>query len=152
MKSALVSEHGVTEAMISDLVHAFYARVRADPDLGPIFEGAIRGVWEPHLQKMCAFWSSVMLTSGRYKGNPMAAHLRHKSIRPFHFDRWLALFRETAQQVCPPDAASAFIDRAERIADSLQRGMFFNPRFATYAGGGNAAAATPTRRAGPGPS
>ena len=63
------------EAMIHALVHGFYARVRADAELGPIFERAIGDHWDTHLATMCDFWSSVMLTSGRYKGNPMMAHV-----------------------------------------------------------------------------
>src|SRR5882757_7907398 len=61
----------ITEENIRRLVDAFYVRVRADSVLGPIFERAIPGDWQPHLEKMYAFWSSVMLTSGRYKGNPV---------------------------------------------------------------------------------
>jgi hemoglobin len=63
----------ITETTIRVLVDAFYARLRRDPTLGPIFTNAIaEGAWPAHLEKMYAFWSSVMLTSGRYKGNPVA--------------------------------------------------------------------------------
>ena len=115
------------EAEIEKLVRAFYARVRADAELGPIFERVIGDDWEPHLQKMFAFWSSVMLMSGRYKGQPMVAHIRLKTARPPHFDRWLALFRQTTDEICAPETAAAFMDRATRIAESLQMGMFFSP-------------------------
>lgn len=115
------------EAEIERLVRAFYARVRADAELGPIFERVIGGNWEPHLARMCDFWSSVMLMSGRYKGQPMLAHMRLKEVRRDHFDRWLVLFRETALEICRPDVAEAFMERAARIAESLQMGMFFNP-------------------------
>jgi hemoglobin len=74
---------------------------------------------------MCDFWSSVMLMSGRYKGNPMIAHMRLKMVRPEHFERWLALFVETAGEVCPPPAAEAFVGRANNVARSLQLGMFY---------------------------
>ena len=67
----------ITEQDIERLVPEFYARVRADAVLGPIFDGAIED-WPHHLEKLKAFWSSVMLTSGRYKGQPMVAHLRHQ--------------------------------------------------------------------------
>jgi hemoglobin len=113
---------GVTEAMIESLVHAFYAKVRQDPELGPIF-GAVITDWGPHLQKMCNFWSSVTLMSGRYHGTPMPAHARLVGVGPDHFGRWLQLFEETAGEVCPPEAAALFIDRARRIAQSLQMGM-----------------------------
>lgn len=106
------------------LVRSFYAKVRADGVLGPIFEQAIGDDWEPHLKKMCAFWSSVMRMTGRYKGKPMVAHLRLKQVGPEHFEHWLALFRATARDVCAAEVSDLFIDRAERIAESLQLGMF----------------------------
>jgi hemoglobin len=108
--------------MIHALVHAFYARVREDPSLGPIFNGAIRD-WNEHLDKLCAFWSSVTLMSGRYKGTPMQAHAALPAVDARHFQRWLALFAETARMHCPPAAAALFVDRAERIAQSLQMGI-----------------------------
>lgn len=113
---------GVTEPMIHGLVHNFYARVRADDLLGPIFNGAIDD-WDHHLEKLCAFWSSVTLMTGRYKGAPMKVHAELPDISAEHFERWLALFRETAGDLCPPDAAALFIDRAERIAQSLELGI-----------------------------
>jgi hemoglobin len=116
-----------SEDEIERLVRRFYQRIRADETLGPIFARAIGDDWEPHLQKMFAFWSSVMLMTGRYKGQPMATHMQIKSIVPAHFDRWLALFRQTAQELCDAETAAAFIQRAERIANSLKLGMFFNP-------------------------
>lgn len=113
---------GVDEAMIERLVHAFYAKVRVDPALGPIFNGAIAD-WEPHLARMCEFWSSVILMTGRYKGNPMAAHIRVGGIRPTHFARWLHLFQTTAAEVCPPEAAALFDAKARQIAQSLELGI-----------------------------
>jgi hemoglobin len=115
----------ISEDMVKTLVHAFYARIREDVVLGPIFSRVIGDNWTSHLAKMCDFWSSVMLMSGRYKGNPMIAHMRLKMVRPEHFERWLGLFQETAQEVCPPDIAALFRTRAENIARSLQLGMFF---------------------------
>jgi hemoglobin len=113
---------GITEPMIHGLVHAFYDRIRSDPELGPIFDRAITN-WPEHLAKMCDFWSSVVLMSGRYKGRPMVVHAGLPGIGPAHFDRWLALFRLTAGDICSPAAAGLFIDRAERIAQSLQLGI-----------------------------
>jgi hemoglobin len=113
---------GVDEAMIHRLVHAFYGKVRTDPALGPIFNGAISD-WDVHLARMCDFWSSVMLMTGRFKGNPMAAHIRVGGIRPTHFARWLHLFRQTAAETCPPEVAAVFDAKAQNIARSLQMGI-----------------------------
>ena len=112
---------GVTEPMIHALVHAFYDKVRADEVLGPIFAAKIED-WGPHLGKMCDFWSSVTLMSGRYHGTPMIAHAR-LPIEAGHFDRWLRLFEQTAGEVCPPEAAALFVARSRRIAQSLQMGI-----------------------------
>jgi hemoglobin len=112
---------------LKTLVDVFYARVRTDPELGPIFNDAI-GDWPEHLEKLTAFWSSVMLTSGRYKGNPMMAHLKHvRRITPALFDRWLALWARTTSDVMSPAAAAALQEKAQRISESLQYAMFQRP-------------------------
>lgn len=116
-----------TEPQIAALVYRFYGKVRADAELGPIFADAI-AEWDPHLTKMCEFWSSVMRMSGRYKGNPMAAHLRLEAVKPEHFQRWLALFAETARETCAPELAAAFEAKAHNIARSLEMGMFYRPQ------------------------
>jgi hemoglobin len=111
--------------MIAELVDAFYARVRADTLLGPVFDGAVKD-WSDHLGRMRDFWSSVTLMSGRYKGKPIPAHVKLADIGAAHFERWLDLFFETAREVCPPQAAAVFASRAERIAESLQLGIAFH--------------------------
>lgn len=114
-------ETSIDEAMIDRLVRGFYARVREDALIGPIFAARITD-WEPHLQRMSAFWSSVALMTGRYHGQPMQKHLP-LPIDGRHFDRWLLLFEATARELCPPKAADHFIERARRIAESLELGI-----------------------------
>ena len=107
------------------MVPAFYERVRQDPVLGPIFNGAIDD-WPHHLGKLQDFWSSVMLTTGRYKGQPMVAHVRHaEHMADDKFARWLALWREVSGELLSPAAATAFQQKADRIAESLQLGVQF---------------------------
>ena len=115
------AETGIDEALISTLVHEFYRTIRADEFLGPIFEARVED-WDSHLDRMCAFWSSVALMSGRYHGEPMAKHLP-LPVDGAHFDRWLELFEATCRRVCPPKAAEHFIVRARRIAESLELGI-----------------------------
>ena len=115
--AALMAQTGLDEDILRNLVHGFYARVRADAVLGPIFAERIAD-WPPHLDRMVAFWSSVALMTGRYHGAPVPAHAT-LPVTWAHFDRWLALFRETAREVCPPEGAAHVIERAERIARSL---------------------------------
>jgi hemoglobin len=120
-----VGQQHIDEAGLERLIPLFYDRVRADPELGPVFNDAV-GDWPEHLEKLVAFWSSVMLTSGRYKGNPMVAHLKHKArITPAMFERWLALWAETTAETMPPAAAAALQAKAARIAESLQLALYF---------------------------
>ena len=116
---------GIDEAALSNVVHTFYGKVREDAELGPVFSYAISD-WPHHLGKMVDFWSSVMLTTGRYKGNPVMMHIKHKPrITPALFDRWLELWRETTDELLPAEGAAALQAKAERIAESLQLAMFF---------------------------
>jgi len=115
-----------SEPQIEELVATFYARIRKDPDLGPIFSEAIGEDWGPHLRTMCSFWSSVMLTSGKYKGRPIPAHLKLSGIEPAHFARWLALFEATTADLFPPPLAAAFVERARKIAESFKLAFAFH--------------------------
>lgn len=117
----------ISEDAIHRLVDTFYGKVRTDPELAPVFHRAIPGDWEPHLATMRAFWSSVMLTSGRYKGNPMIKHMRLEGMQPQLFTRWLALFGEACEELFEPEIGEAFRIRAARIAESLKLGLFYKP-------------------------
>lgn len=113
-----ITQGQITEGQISELVDGFYGKVRYDPMLGPIFAAAIGDDWTLHLAKMKAFWSTVVLASRTYKGNPMVAHLALPRLTRGHFDRWLALWRETVAEICG-EAGDIFVWKAEMIADRL---------------------------------
>ncbi len=117
----IARQTGIDAAMINRLVHTFYGKVRQDEVLAPVFTARISD-WEPHLVRMCEFWSSVALMTGIYHGRPMEKHLP-LPVDARHFDRWLRLFGETAGEVCPAAAAAHFIERAARIAQSLEMGI-----------------------------
>lgn len=112
---------GIDESMIERLVRDFYARIREDALLGPIFDARIQD-WEPHLQRMCSFWSSVVLSSGVYHGQPMRMHLP-LPVEGRHFDHWLELFEQTARELFSEQIADYFLERARRIATSLEMGI-----------------------------
>ncbi len=117
----------VDDAGLRALVEEFYRRVRADAELGPIFNDAIHD-WPDHLGRLTDFWHSVMLTSGRYKGQPVPVHVKHKDrITPELFQRWLNLWAATTNELVEPEAAAAFQEKAGRIAESLQLAMFYRP-------------------------
>ncbi|MBP1886061.1 DUF1971 domain-containing protein [Sinorhizobium mexicanum] len=110
------------EREIPKILARFYERVRADAELGPVF--AIVADWDEHLGRLSEFWSSVMLTTGRYKGNPVSMHMIHaERIRPEMFDRWLALWRLTTSEMLPQSLATEMQAKATRIASRLSRAI-----------------------------
>jgi hemoglobin len=122
MKIDQISEDGIRR-----LVDGFYGKVRADTELAPIFDRAIPGDWDLHLATMRDFWSSVMLKSGRYKGNPVAVHLRIEGMESRLFDRWLEIFSETCGELFDESLAETLRAKALRIAESLKLALFYRP-------------------------
>ncbi|WP_084398130.1 group III truncated hemoglobin [Henriciella aquimarina] len=115
---------GIDDAFISKLVDTFYARVRAHPRLGPIFNGEIDD-WDAHLAKLKDFWASVAMNAGRYSGKPVPAHFKLQGITREDFQTWLGLFQATLEDLADSEETVAyFMQRAERIAQSLQLAMF----------------------------
>lgn len=117
MMAGIIERSGIDEK----LIHAFYAKVRKDSLLKPIFEQRIVN-WEPHLQRTCAFWSSFALMSGVYHAQPMEKYPT-LSIDALNFGRRLALFEDSAHQACPATAATPFIQRARRVIEKLRLGI-----------------------------
>lgn len=113
---------------ISTLVHEFYAGVRADPELGPVFNAAIDD-WEPHLARMVEFWSTTMLGTRSFQGNVYGKHMALPRVQPQHFQRWLALFQASVDRLFEPAVAEEFRIVASRIAQSLQYGLFGQVHF-----------------------
>lgn len=119
IKLAAAEEIGVDAAFIDDLVEAFYAKVREDALLGPIFAEHIAD-WPPHLARMKAFWRSVLHNSGEFSGNPTLKHLAIPGLEFRHFSRWLDLFYQTLREAEGRRAARELVGgRARMIADSL---------------------------------
>ncbi|MGJ8561204.1 MAG: group III truncated hemoglobin [Litorimonas sp.] len=117
----------IDEAAIETVVRAFYANVRKDSLLAPIFATKIADQdWPNHLDHIVDFWSSIFLKTGRFKGNPMRKHLAIDGLSPEHFTRWLSLFKDTADKVLLPEQSKVMHSMAQRIAQSLQMGLAFH--------------------------
>lgn len=117
-----------TESQIDRLVEDFYAKVRLDPRLGPVFERAMGADgWPAHLAVLKVFWSSVLRRTGQYKGSPMAVHAQVPDLTEDLFETWLALFHATCAEVFDAERARQAGAAAERIARSLKLGLFFRP-------------------------
>jgi len=108
---------GVTEDQIAQLVDTFYARVREDDLIGPIFETHVAD-WDKHLSKMKRFWSSSVLRTGTYSGRPFEAHRKIPGLEQRHFDRWQSIFAEVTERVVP-QASDVFQDLGRRMGVSM---------------------------------
>ncbi|MGH6809455.1 MAG: group III truncated hemoglobin [Ensifer adhaerens] len=124
--SATLLPTTISEELLKAIVHDFYGRIRRDPLLGPIFNTRIGEHWDLHLSTLVDFWSSMALRSGRYGGKPHVAH-QGLDLSPEHFQHWLEVFEATVLQHCTGEAADFLLDRARRIADSLQIGLNIGP-------------------------
>lgn len=121
-----VAPHGLDEEVVVRVVDGFYAKIRSDPLLAPVFNAVIADErWPHHLRTMYDFWSSMLLGTGRYEGRPLPKHMS-LPLADAHFIRWLALFRETVEVVCVPAVAALFVDRAERVAQSFRLSLAFH--------------------------
>lgn len=107
-------------AAIVTLVGNFYADVRRDPRLGPIFEASLGQDWDAHLARLADFWCSVALGSSQFKGNVLAKHRALEGIDADHFRRWLALFERHVAALFEPATSAELMRVARRIGAGLE--------------------------------
>ncbi|WP_297320553.1 group III truncated hemoglobin [Novosphingobium sp.] len=125
-KRANAEDIGIDERFISDMVEQFYASIRADELLGPIFAKRVAD-WPAHLLRMKQFWRSVLHNSGEFSGNPMAKHIAIPGLQEAHFSQWLELFYTNLRAMdTNPQAVSLIGERARMIAESLFTGIAIN--------------------------
>lgn len=109
---------------VSLLVRAFYAKVRRDELLGPIFNGIITD-WEEHLEKLTDFWENNLFFVDKYRGNPRTAHIKvdrqmDNTIESGHFGRWLNMWFETIDE----KFEGVLADRAKTNARKMSTHLF----------------------------
>ena len=106
----------LNEQSIATLVDTFYARVREDDLIGPVFNRVVAD-WPEHLANLKEFWSSVVLSAGTYKGNPMMAHLPIPEMDQEHLVRWLTLWQQTTADLFEPEIADVFLGKAIMVGE-----------------------------------
>ncbi len=79
---------------IEFLVDRFYAIVKEDPLLGPVFYSKLSGRWEMHHRKLYRFWHTVLLRRPDYFGNPVPLHFS-LNINENHFASWMEIWIKT---------------------------------------------------------
>ncbi|MBT2766567.1 group III truncated hemoglobin [Stenotrophomonas sp. ISL-67] len=109
-----------SEQEVTRLVHDFYARVRQDGRLGPVFDARIHD-WDAHLAQLVDFWSAMLRGTRRFNGNPMSKHMAMPELERELFDRWLRLFHQTTAESGNLPMQQLADDVATRIADTFWR-------------------------------
>lgn len=104
---------------IKKLVDSFYSKVKEDELLKDIFNNVIEDRWPEHLEKMYTFWQTVLLGEHTYYGAPFMPHA-NLPVSKKHFDRWLALFFETLDELFEGEKAEEAKWRATKMADMFQ--------------------------------
>ncbi|RVU48541.1 group III truncated hemoglobin [Lujinxingia sediminis] len=111
-------------AAINEMVHTFYACIREDPVLGPIFESRIDH-WPDHLERMVYFWRAVLRSEPTFtmseRGAPPVLHWAMDEVERHHYRRWLALFKDVVEGIYQPDDAEQVFEAASRIAEAFSR-------------------------------
>ena len=107
-----------SEEEVTRLVHDFYARVREEPRLGPVFGGHVED-WTTHLAQLVDFWSALLRGTRRFQGSPMSKHMAIDAMDRDLFDRWLVLFRMTTAESGNAGMQRLADDIAARIADTF---------------------------------
>jgi hemoglobin len=113
----------VTRSDVEVLVREFYRAAAMDDVLGPVFEAA-RIDWPSHIETVSDFWAWQLFGTPGYAGTPLRAHQPAHDRTPFtprHFERWLALFTETVDELYEGTVADLAKARAAKMATALQR-------------------------------
>jgi len=117
---------------VSRLVNSFYAKIRKDSMLGPIFNRHIaEDQWPAHLSKLTDFWETNLFGIAKFKGNPSAKHvqvdasMKHK-VDQVHFGKWLQIWFETIDELFEGKLATKAKESARKMAIGQFMVMFKN--------------------------
>jgi hemoglobin len=101
------------------LVDSFYAKVRVDALLSPVFNERIGGNWPQHMEKMYKFWQTVLLKEHTYYGSPFTPHAMLQ-VDHTHFEKWMDLFVGTIDELFIGEKAQEAKFRAEKMAEMFE--------------------------------
>ena len=114
----------LTEASIAALLECFYAKIRRDPVLAPIYSEVLGEHWDAHIARMQEFWCSALRVKPGYRRDMLAMHQMIDTLKPSLFPRWLARFREAVGECFAEVPAGVINDRALKIARNLETALF----------------------------
>jgi hemoglobin len=111
---------------ISDFIEAFYGKILADPNLAPIFLDVAEIELDKHLPLIRSYWEKLLLGDTEYSRHTMNIHRALNTKRALHktdFERWLALFCQTADESYAGPRTKRAKQVATAIAANMQRSL-----------------------------
>ncbi|MCV6629214.1 MAG: group III truncated hemoglobin [Flavobacteriaceae bacterium] len=113
---------------VAFLVDQFYAQVREEASLGPIFNAMI-GDWDRHLELLTRFWSMHLMFERNYTGNPIEIHRKvdrfvEGTINEQHFGLWLNLWMQTIDTHFEGENAEILKNKARKMASFIHIDIF----------------------------
>jgi hemoglobin len=119
-----------TRADCERLVRTFYSKALDDPVIGYIFTDVANLDLEVHVPRIASFWETILLGAGSYGGGAFAPHaaVHAKSpLRKGHFERWLALWGATVDELFAGPRAELAKSHAERVAGAFHARLHGHP-------------------------
>lgn len=117
-----------TREDIHNVVTQFYAKIRKEDKLGPIFNHMIQD-WDEHLNRLTDFWETNLLSVINYKGNPIKVHQQVDATFPeiiteHHFGIWLRLWFTTIDELYTGEKTETAKRRARKMSTHLHIKMY----------------------------
>ena len=106
------------------LVRAFYGRALEDPIIGFIFVDVAKLDLEAHVPRITSFWETILLGAQSYGGGAFRPHVQlHGKVRlrRGHFERWLALWGGTVDELFAGERAELAKAHALRVARAFHQ-------------------------------
>ncbi len=115
-------------ADVEKLVHSFYAKVRANQEIGFFFNETIED-WDEHLNKLTDFWESNLFNVNKFRGRPGRAHIMvdqkfNNSIEAKHFGVWLNMWVETVDELFTGTLAERAKSYARKLGSNFHLKIF----------------------------
>lgn len=117
-------------ADIAILIQSFYAKIRADAEIGFYFNELIKD-WDSHLEKLTDFWEMNLFGGKIYKGNPLEAHNKVDAhfdgkISPNDFGIWLNYWFATLEELFEGENVEILKRRARKMGTFIMVSIYEN--------------------------
>ena len=108
---------------LTQLMESFYHKALQDDVIGHFFNEVAPLQMETHIPLIVDFWETIVFDKAKYSGNVLNVHEHLHQLSAFkeeHFNRWVALFKETVNELFFGEKAEMIKQRGESIATVMK--------------------------------